>query len=285
MQAAGTKVFEFEERPFSVSVQGENWMITVGSAVATNIGGGTVGSANATDIIHMRYGKTDPVIVIVESNSFPTGFNLPVVPHLWIMFASGTFFEQWKGGPIPAMHKYAYIHYDKPRGRPVFAEQNVTAVFNESLPKLPSFIRFYNNGWSDPMGTNGPRRLRRPFENGYVNATYEATDWLTAGDLKLPGSCVFRQFFPDFNGGSSNATYVGMICEAKVALVKDKCSQQPLQIDLPNSFYAALDHRLENASNAVVAVEYTSGNFKRLPSPQELQDFWIRRHPPKETGQ
>lgn len=273
LRSMGREVDRTEERRFAIFFQQGKWMIEIHPMEATNAIRQTVGSENGVDIIHTRYGQTEPGIVIVETNAFPTGFHFPIASHLWVMYASEAFWERWNGTNLPPIHKYAYEYYGVSHPRPQYGDQRAEVVLNDGTPRLPTQVKFFNSGWSEFARTNRePRRMRKPFDNGYLNATYDSGDVRTVGNLKIPWEFVFKGLSPNLNGKSSNDLYVSFLCEVKVSFATNKCSINPLRVDLPKRF-AVMDHRLEKASNAVVSVSYTRDDFQILPSVQQLQTF------------
>jgi hypothetical protein len=278
LTSMGTKVDRAEQKLFTVFVEGKKWMIALYPADQTNAMWQTIGTENGIDIIHTRHGANDSATVIVETNSCPTGFHIPIAPHLWVMYASGHFFERWNGTNLPAVHRYAYEYYGVgPKGRPRYSDQRATVLFHERLPKLPKSVMLFNDGWFEPPTTNQPpRRLRRPFEYGYRDGVYESGKVHHFGEHMAASDFVFKRFSPNLNGKTSEDVYASYLCEVQVTSATNRCSLKPLQVRLPRRF-VAMDHRLENASTPVVCVSYNSGDFRELPSMEHLQEFHSKR--------
>jgi hypothetical protein len=281
MKSAGTEVDRMEERSFTVSVRDRAWMIGLYPKDGINSTTGlwqTVASRDGETIIHARFNGEKSsdgwAIVMVESNFFPFGFNIPVPVHLWMVYASKSSLNGWNGTNLPPIYKYAYENYGNTFGRPKYMDQNVAILFHHQEPRLPTEIQFFNAGWSDePRRTNPPpRRMRPPFENGYLNAAYEISDFRKSEELTLPWRFKFRKFSPNVNGKSRNDIHTGFQCEAQLISVTNKCSMNPEQADLPSRF-VAMDHRLENEPDPVVCVDYNHVNFRTLPDIERLQEF------------
>ena len=281
MKSMGAEVSEMQERSFTVSVRDRAWMIGLYPKDGINATTGlwqTVASRDGETIIHARFNgeksSSGWTIVMVESNFFPFGFNIPVPVHLWMVYASKSSLNGWNGTNLPPIYKYAYENYGNTFGRPKYMDQNVAILFHHQEPRLPTEIQFFNAGWSDePRRTNSPpRRMRAPFENGYMNAAYEISDFRKSGELTIPWQFKFRKFNPNLNGKSRNDIFVGLHCEGRLTSVTNKCSLDPERADLPSRF-AANDHRLENAPDPIVNVHYNHANFPTLPDLERLREF------------
>jgi hypothetical protein len=271
-----------EEKSFTVSVRDDKWMIGLYPKDGINSTTGmwqTVASRDGATIIHARHNGQSSAIVIVETNFFPMGFNIPVPTHLWMVYASKSFLNGWKGTNLPPVHKYAYEYYGNTFGRPKYMDQNVAILFHDQEPRLPTAIQFFNGGWSElARSSQPPHRMRKPFENGYLNAAYEISDFRKTGDLTIPWGFKFREFVPNLNGKSPNDLYAGFHCEAQVTSVTNKCSTDLEKIGLPPLFHA-MDHRLENGPDPIVSVSYNHGNFRNLPDLERLQEFSRKSRP------
>ncbi len=280
MKSMGTAVDRVEEGSFIVSVRDRAWRIVLYPKDGINITSGkwqTVASRDGATIIHGRFNgqNANSAIVIVESNFFPFGFNIPVPVHLWMVYASKSFLNGWSGTNLPPIYTHAYEHYLD--SRPKYMDQNISILFHDQEPKLPTAIQFFNAGWSELRSTNRPpRRMRPPFENGYLNAAYEITDFRKSGEVTIPWQFRFRKFVPNLSGKSRDDIYTSLQCEAQLTSVTNKCSTDPERADLPPHF-VAMDHRLENAPDPIVNVSYTQGQFRTLPDIERLREFSSRK--------
>jgi hypothetical protein len=278
------EVWDVKQYRFEVYVNGKQWRIDLYQTDQTNnITRRTVGSENGKEIVHLAVSSLGPSFVIVEPQPFPVGNNIPAFVHLWLMYASGSFFTNGTRDDVPPIHEYAYYlrrpDVDLPK------EQS-TVVLNDQEPRLPRFVAFYNGkleGGALQTQNGGHFQVSDDF---YTNAMYEAWDFKTVGKVQLPCKMRFQYFLPNGRGLHANPLSVLHLCEAQVNSIDDKCPVELTKITLPDQ-YVSNDLRVKVPPSTNVVIiggvtlppnhgqhpTYTSRNFSKIPTLKELNQF------------
>ena len=115
-----------------------------------------------------------------------------------------------------------------------------------------------------------------PYGNGYVLASYKASDYRTVRSLTLPGKVSFAwNGLPQVMvGGVTTSNDLRLICfmDATVTEISDHCSLKKFPLE-PQFPYRAYDYRLKNSTNPVPEVRYSGRDFTNLPTLDELIKF------------
>ena len=122
-----------------------------------------------------------------------------------------------------------------------------------------------------------------PFQNGYTNSIYEASDYRAVGKLQIPWHIRFESYLPRPNGTSSNDLTVLYACEITLEAASDECPAYPLRLQLPSQFVGT-DLRMEGGATNYLGnargkmrmsrnVSYNGGDFTAVPTLAELRKY------------
>lgn len=180
----------------------------------------------------------------IVSNNVPVGqVDDYFVCHLWLMFASGCYFENLTNDWITPV-------YD----------------LNASMPVNPNLKRQAKWGL-----LNGPGSL--PLNVAYMdgfthttNATYVATSITNVGSIQIPGGFIFEErvgsrFAPAsiFPGEQDSTYFIRKRAVASVTAVRPACSRNEL-LPTAKGKTMVIDQRLAHATNAVGQLFYIFQN-------------------------
>ncbi len=269
---------------FEVFVRGEQWRIDLYQMdVTNNIVRRTVGSDNGMEIVHLAVNNRGPSFVLVEPQPFPVGWNTPAFVHLWMMYASASYFTKGNREEEPPIYQYAYCNM---RPEVDLPNELVAVLLNEHEPKLPRLEVFYEG---KPPNGAVQKQFGASFQSSrdlYTNALYEASDYKTAGRLQLPGKIRFQYFLSKTDGRNPNGKSVLYSCEAEVDSIDDRCPVELTTITLP-AHYVANDLRVSAAavSNMIASTHgankrsssftYNGTDFSKIPTLKDLNKFTV----------
>lgn len=279
---------ETNQYRFEVFVTGKHWRIDLYQMKLTNnITRRTVGSENGNEVVHLAVNNRGPSFVLVEPEPYPVGNNVPAFVHLWLMYASGSFFANGIKDEEPPIYKYAYCNMRPELDLP---NEQVAVLLNEQEPKLPRYIAFYdgklpNVSLQKQLGTSP----QMP-DDFYTNAIYEASDFNTVGKLQLPSKFDFRYFLPKTDGRNLDGKSVWYSCEAEVDSIDDECPKELAAIALP-AHYVSQDLRVKvvatsnsvarlhgmSRTNSSFSFTYNGTDFSNVPTLAELNKFMAMR--------
>jgi hypothetical protein len=275
-------VQEAHRYQYEVFVSGKQWRIDLYQTDLTNnITRRTIGSDNGEEVVHLAVNNRGPSFVLVEPQRFPVGWNTPAFVHLWLMYASGSFFTNGVEGIEPPIYRYAYCNM---RPEVDLPNEQVIVQLNGQEPKLPRLVVFYEGRFPNTALQEQSGASSQLPDDCYTNAIYEASDFKTVGKLQLPTKIRFKYFLDKTDGRNLNHNSLMYSCEAEADSINDKCPAGMTTITLP-AHYVAYDLRISAASisnlNASLhgppkrgnSPTYNGNDFSRTPTLKELNKF------------
>jgi hypothetical protein len=281
-QPWSTNVLQHEAFQFEVLVRDEKWRINAWRSDITNAGTMySVGSETGEEVAHLVLPEGPESFLFVEPGAFPTGQHMPVIVHLWMAYASAAYFATNTSAFLPPIDRYAYDR-QVPRQTDILRDEAVRLQLNEDAPKLPRYLALYVNGLQNAPG-RAESRWPPPFQNGYTNSIYEASDYRAVGKLQIPWHIRFESYLPQSKGTSSNDLTVLYACEITLEAASDECPAYPLRLQLPSQFVAT-DLRMDDGPTNYLGnlrgkmrmsrnVSYNSGDFSAVPTLAELRKY------------
>jgi hypothetical protein len=174
---------------------------------------------------------TNAFAAVIESEEVPEGDD-SALSYLWLAFASGCYFETATNNLVAPVWPL-----DDPALR--YESFKVRAMWfsNPQLPRLPSQVTFYNDGYYRAIESVTRKRVtypaRAPYDKGYINAVYNVLEQTNVGQLMLPTKFEFtRYYIPPIQGTNLNAAVtmtngqgdlIQLLVRSRILLSDAKC--------------------------------------------------------------
>jgi hypothetical protein len=266
---------------FTVFVNDCSWLIqssildkagkplTLNETACTN--GGLIYSVGGrVDRDHVQGGRNGAAgrnYAYIYSNNVPVGQTDDYfVCHLWLMFASGCYFENLATNRITPAY-----------------DSNASAVVDPDLKREAKW-ELVNGSGSLPLNVT---YLRDDDDGGGIDATYVATGMTNAGAIKIPNGFVFElrignRFSKDFAPGpialgeSAPAYRIRKRAVATVTAVRPVCTRSEL-MPVAQGATMVIDQRLANATNTTNVAYYKFVNGVQWVPVEEAKKLAIPR--------
>ncbi len=212
--------------------------------------------------------------IIIISNNVPSNYGEPMMPHLWLMFASGCYFANLTNEFLtPVFDPATAVNYDK----------NLKAkahwrLLNTNLC-LPECVYYFNDGRftlrTNPSSPAVTRTYPAPYDRGFTNAIYAVTTTTNTEDGMFPVGFSFQEFVPGASR-SRNDLRCRRRMDAIITSVSLVCSQQSFTQDL-DANAVAVDRRLAHSQSSIPVITYTFRGDKPLPSAEQARKIHARQ--------
>lgn len=159
---------------------------------------------------------------IVESNNVPQESSWYASP-LWLAFASSCYFNESTSGMLQPIWHLSDLSLRNSR-----YSVRGDWIHRQAAPFLPEKVLYYNDGsmrYKDKNGDSHIAHYDAPYNSGFLEAEYVASDFTNCGRITLPTSFVFTRYRPQ-NGGQTRehlekaCVYYCAITSANVGIVR-----------------------------------------------------------------
>ena len=215
------------------------------------------------------------ITVIGKTAAGVVPVNMPIgVNAVWLAFAATPYLDGITNGRVRTLNL-------EPEEFPQF--QTVRANWQKdcAFPNLLSSVKYYNDGRTVAWLPNGKKEIvpePAPYDHGYVDAIYSATDFTNCDGLHLPTQFNYQTFWPTYTG--SNGLVVASCVEGKVTHIQAGVADASLN---PRFIRKALIADERFAKDGVKNFNYTieqGGEWWPVNYPKILAylEFWKKNY-------
>jgi len=179
-------------KEFKVSVKGCDWLIRAkdsdtGDSVEIGFENGVAYRLNS-----FAKANTNVLSALIEWEEVPNGDG-SLTAYLWLAFASACHFAQITNKLLTPV----WI-LDDPNLRHENFKMSAEWATADQPPHLPTRVTYFNDGifrvYHPVKKERVSFRAQKPFDQGYVNATYEVLQRTNCGGLAVPTEFVFTRY-------------------------------------------------------------------------------------------
>jgi len=248
-------------REYSIAVKGNLWEVSVKILDSTNKNTFyySYDGSNITYITLLP--KEDPKTTsgLIEAAEVPHMWLSTCGEFVWMALASGTHFSSITNS------KSTSIHALKSNRGVIYREEvPVTFTVSPSAPNLPIRIEYTSESirYLDASGDLHSMKIRAPFENGYVSAIYNGSEFKKFGTFELPAKFSYKTFTPLKDAKGTNdltcilditGTVTNVLPSANFSLVMPaNVVFQDARVQAPITTYRVKDGKIPETNNPAV---------------------------------
>jgi hypothetical protein len=257
----GATNFE-DQRSFVVQVRDCQWLITTKPILPgdSNVMAFWEVGSDGTNVYHYaqfsKYGlkpnSANKADGMVEVGSVPKDMMGNEISMVWVPFASACYFPTATNMVVPP---YSSI---LPTNEYIRMEVRLLGPGG-----LPQSIQYFNPGYFFGYVEGKMNKLPAPspFDKGFVEATYSATQTTNIGSLVIPTRCTFSNFFLKSNSGNKVELYACRTVETVVSSVKDGCSLTNFLPTVSEATWVG-DRRFSTSEKPINEIGYMITNYE-----------------------